>query len=330
MHFRVKSSGQVRIRGDISPGPRAPICGETVLATKLLTRTLARASTDLSQRLTPMNSRCCEVPLLDGAASLDELLLVERHHAEAIRAESAAPAVEVHLDKDVTWMVHPGSTWRNAGILLRLSSASASRRLDTLLKRYQRHGRGMGLWVSPLATPHNLTRLLAERGLRCKKQFPAMVRSLGDTVAEHHDYRNVSVRRIRDLAPFDSLPHPAIGPVTTQIRHHEWDRLRALVSEESQRTRAYVAWIAETPVGAIELFLGTDAAGVHGLNVLQAWQDRGVASALLEHVCREASEAGYSSLVLLASSDGHRLYARRGFREVGRIGYWYRSFQRGR
>ena len=276
-----------------------------------------------------MNSRRCPVPVQDTAASLDELLLVERHHAEAIRAESVAPGVEVHLDEDVTWMVHPGSAWRNAGILLRLSSASASRRLDTLLKRYQRHGRGMGLWVSPLATPHNVTRLLAERGLRCKKQFPAMVRSLSDTAAERHDDRNVAVRRILDLAPFDSMPHPAIGPLTTQIRRHERDRLRALVSAEAQRTRAYVAWIDETPVGAIELFLGTDAAGVHGLHVLQAWQGRGVASALLERVCGEASESGYSSLVLLASSEGQRLYARRGFREVGRIGYWYRSFQRG-
>ena len=84
--------------------------------------------------------------------------------------------------------------------------------------------------------------------------------------------------------------------------------------------RAYVPWINETPVGAIELFLGTDAAGVHGLNVPQAWQGRGVASALLEHVCCDASDSGHSRLVLLASSDGQRLYARRGFREVGRIG----------
>ena len=276
-----------------------------------------------------MNSRCSSELLPEKVPSLDDVLLVERHHAEAIQAESVAPIAEVHLDEDVTWMVHPGSAWRNAGILLRLSSASASRRLDTLLRRYQRHGRGMGLWVSPLATPNNLTRLLAERGLRCKKQFPAMIRNLGDTAAGRHADRTVAVRRILDLAPFESLPHPAIGPLTTEIRRRERDRLRALVSAEGHRTRAYVAWIDETPVGAIELFLGTDAAGVHGLHVPQAWQGRGVASALLEHVCREASESGHSRLVLLASSDGQRLYARRGFREVGRIGYWYRSFQRG-
>ena len=39
------------------------------------------------------------VPVQNRAASLDELLLVERHHAEALRAESVVPAVEVHLDQ---------------------------------------------------------------------------------------------------------------------------------------------------------------------------------------------------------------------------------------
>ena len=275
-----------------------------------------------------MKARSCAETVPDMTPSVHELLLVERHHAEALRAESAVPAVEIHDDEDVTWMVHPGSAWRNSGILLRLSPASASRRLNTLLKRYERHGRGMGLWVSPLATPHNLTRLLADRGLRCKKQFPAMVRSLTGSAAKSQDDGTITIRRVLDAAPFETTAHPAIGPITTAIRRHELKRLSALVSSAAERTRAYVACIDGTPVGAIELFLGTDAAGIHGLQVPPAWQRRGVASALLEHVSSEAARSGYASLVLLASSEGQRLYERRGFREVGRIAYWYRSFQR--
>jgi GNAT superfamily N-acetyltransferase len=276
-----------------------------------------------------MSSGCRSEPAHDGAASLDELLLVERHHAEALRAESVVPAAEVHLDEDVTWMVHSGSAWRNAGILLRFSSASASRRLNTLVKRYERHGRGMGLWVSPLATPQTITRLVADCGLRCKKYFPAMVRRLSEFPPRPDD-RAIAIDRIREVAQFEATAHPAIGPITTPIRRNELDRLGALVSSETQPTRAYVAWMDGNPVGAIELFLGTDAAGVHGLHVQPAWQRRGVASALLEHVCREAARSGYSSLVLLASSEGQRLYTQRGFRGVGRIGYWYRGFQRSR
>jgi GNAT superfamily N-acetyltransferase len=277
-----------------------------------------------------MDPRCCAQSTPGEAVSVDELLLVERHHAEALRAESVVPAVEVHLDEDMTWIVHPGSAWRNSGILVRLSHRSARRRLDTLVKRYERHGRGMGVWLSPFATPHNVTRLLADRGLRCKKQFPAMVRNLRHVTIESREHRNIAIRQLLDAGPFACTPHPAIGRITTPIRRHELERLGALVSSEAQHTRAYVAWVDDTPVGAIELFLGIDAAGVHGLHVLPAWQGRGVASALLEYVCREAARSGYSSLVLLASSEGQRLYARRGFKDVGRIAYWYRSFQRHR
>jgi GNAT superfamily N-acetyltransferase len=137
-----------------------------------------------------------------------------------------------------------------------------------------------------------------------------MVRSLNDSAVEGPDDRNIAVRRVLDVAPFETTAHPAIGPITTPIRRHELDRVAALISSGAHRTRAYVAWIEDTPVGAIELFLGTDAAGVHGLHVPPAWQRRGVASALLEYVCREAARSGYASLVLLASNEGQRLAPR--------------------
>ena len=82
------------------------------------------------------------------------------------------------------------------------------------------------------------------------------------------------------------------------------------------------------PVGAIELFAGKDAAGIHGLTVLGPHEGGGIGSALIEHACEEATRQGSRTMVLLASSEGQRLYERRGFTEVGRIGYWYRSFQR--
>src|SRR5881409_3671699 len=100
-----------------------------------------------------------------SAPNPDLALLVERHHGEAFLAEAAVPEVEVHPDPDVTWVVHPGLAWRNAGIMVRFSASSASRRLDTLVARYQKHGRGMAFWISPSATPDNVTQLLTARRL---------------------------------------------------------------------------------------------------------------------------------------------------------------------
>src|SRR5215208_7081016 len=109
---------------------------------------------------------------------LEYSLVVEHQHAEWFLAERAVSGVEVHDDRDITWIVHPGHAWRNAGIMVRFKPTSAGRRLDTLLARYRRHRRGMALWISPSATPANVSNLLADRDLRCQKYFPAMIRDI--------------------------------------------------------------------------------------------------------------------------------------------------------
>ena len=82
--------------------------------------------------------RCAPQPCPDaGVVNLEQALLVERHHAEWFVAEGAVPGAEVHRDRDITWVVHSGQAWRNAGIMVRFSASSAERRLDTLLARYR-------------------------------------------------------------------------------------------------------------------------------------------------------------------------------------------------
>jgi GNAT superfamily N-acetyltransferase len=270
-------------------------------------------------------SHCPQPPV---EQDLDLSLLVERHHAECFVAEGEVPGTEIHEDPDVTWLVHPGEAWRNAGIMLRLLEATANRRLSTLIARYQKHGRGMALWISPAATPANLSALLTARGLRCRKHFPAMVRHLSSRRPSRALPDGVSIRVVEDVKEFKQMPHPAIGPLTTPLRRAALRRLAALTSDRRHRTVAYVAWLGGTPVGSSELFLGTDCAGLHSLTVPDEYRGRGIGTALVEHTCREAARRGASKVALLASSDGQPLYERCGFFEVARFGYWYRSFQR--
>jgi GNAT superfamily N-acetyltransferase len=275
--------------------------------------------------------RCDALPCLEPSeANFKRALLVEQHHAESFLRERVVPGAEVHQDRDVVWVVHHGQTWRNAGILVRFSESSAGRRLDTLLARYRRHGRGMALWISPAATPASLPDLLQTRGLRCRKYFPAMVRML----AVHKPVRSVpgavEIRPVTNVAEYEQTPHPAIGALTTPLRRQAFERLRTLVTEPACRTHSFVAWMQGAPVGAIELFVNGDTAGIHGLSVLERYQGRGIGSALIERGCLEATRQGATTMVLLATTEGQRLYERRGFTEVGRFGYWYRSFQRGR
>ncbi|MGH9202606.1 MAG: GNAT family N-acetyltransferase, partial [Vicinamibacterales bacterium] len=255
---------------------------------------------------------------------LEQALLVERHHAEWFVAEGAVPGTEVHRDRDVTWLVHPGDSWRNAGIMVRFRSSTAARRLDTLIERYRGHGRGMALWIAPGATPDNLRDLLEARKLRCQKYYPAMVRSLSDTRPAEARPAGFEIGRVKDATVFEKTPHPSIGAITTPLRRQALDRLRSLISSRSERTVAFVAWLEKQPVGACEVFHGSEVAGLHSLTVPDEHRGRGIGAALVEHACRHAVQRGASTMVLLASSDGQRLYERCGFEQVARFGYWYR------
>jgi ribosomal protein S18 acetylase RimI-like enzyme len=134
---------------------------------------------------------------------------------------------------------------------------------------------------------------------------------------------------VDDVAPFRAQPHPGIGPLTTPMRRFALARLQALLSVPAAPTRGFVAWLDETPVGAVELFVGSEAAGLHDLSVVEAYQGRGIGSALVDHVCAAAYDAGRDVVVLLATPDGQRVYLRRGFVEAARFGYYYRSFLAG-
>jgi len=186
----------------------------------------------------------------------------------------------------------------------------------------------MALWISPSATPSNITDLLTARRLRCQKYYPAMIRNLADRGPSFRQPKELVIRRVSDPTEFRHSVHPAIGPLTTQLRRNAFERMRALLSQPSARTHDYVAWLNGTPVGAIEVFVGSECAGIHGLTVPEQYQGQGIASALIERACIDVRALGVERIGLLASAEGQRLYVRRGFLEVAQFGYWYRSFQR--
>jgi GNAT superfamily N-acetyltransferase len=250
-------------------------------------------------------------------------LIVEAGIAESFAAENVA---EVHVDRDLTWLIHPGDFWRNAGVMARFSAAAAERRLDAIVDRYRANGRGMGMWVFPAATPANLPELLRARRFRCRKYYPAMLRRL-DKRERSQVPSGIEIRQLHDVAEFRRGAYPSIGPITTPLRATALKRLAELLADPRQRTVAFVVYERGHAVGATELFVGASHATLNGLHVLESHRGRGFGTALLEQACAEAASRGAATMGLIATNDGERLYSRREFVEAARVGWWYRSFQ---
>ncbi|HSP66505.1 MAG TPA: GNAT family N-acetyltransferase [Bryobacteraceae bacterium] len=242
-------------------------------------------------------------------------------------AQADVPGIEVHRDPDVTWMLSNGTTWANSGMSMRFSAKTAGMRLDEIFKRYAQHGRGIGFWVDDQATPADLTDHLKRLGLRCKKRFPGMWCDLTKlpkvTVPE-------GIRIIR--TPHHSMylrhPHPNLGPITTEIRRHELNRLAHLAAQWPDHFFDFVALApGNRPVGACSMFLSESAAGLYDVGVLESQRGRGIGTAMLAYALRFARDRDREQAVLLASGMGYGMYCRAGFREVCKVAYWYRSLR---
>jgi GNAT superfamily N-acetyltransferase len=249
---------------------------------------------------------------------------LEDCYAEFFAYQERIQHLEVHADRDVHWIVSPGSAWSNCGVKLRLAARNAAKRLDYILARYRKNDRGGGFWVSPFAEPANLEELLRARGLRCRKYFPGMYADLDSMPRVPAPKLPVTFELVRDYDMFAVRPHPSIGRVTTPIRRFAMASRRWLAERSPRRTWEIVALADGVPVGICEIFASsTGVAGFFDVAVLETMRGRGVGAALMAHACRFAHEQGCRAAILISSGMGYNMYRRAGFREVAKFGFWY-------
>jgi GNAT superfamily N-acetyltransferase len=256
-------------------------------------------------------------PTLGGA--------VARNLEALYAAQADVPGMEVHRDPDITWMLSNGTTWANSGVSPRFRSSNAGRRLDQILKRYAEHGRGAGFWVDDDATPIDLTDHLKKLGLRCRKRFPGMLCGLGK-LPKIATPKGIRILQTPHHSMYLRYPHPYFGPITTDIRRHELNRLAHLAAQWPKRFFDFAALdAANRPVGACSMFIDDAVSGLYDVGVLEEERNQGIGSAMIAHALRFARMRGAKEAVLLASGMGCGMYRRIGFREVCKIAYWYRA-----
>jgi GNAT superfamily N-acetyltransferase len=88
--------------------------------------------------------------------------------------------------------------------------------------------------------------------------------------------------------------------------------------------RHYLGLLDGRPVATAALFRGREAAGIYWVSTLPDARGRGVATAMIGHVLREAKASGYGIATLNATAEGHPLYRRLGFADRFAMGLYYR------
>jgi ribosomal protein S18 acetylase RimI-like enzyme len=134
-----------------------------------------------------------------------------------------------------------------------------------------------------------------------------------------------------DLEPRAGLPHVRSGDWAALARCNDAAYGIApgtfavvLGGIRDPAARAYVALDDGEPVAACGTVLHDGDANVLFVATVPAAQRRGLASELMRHALREARIAGASTTTLEASAAGEPVYARMGYRSLGRLGMFER------
>lgn len=186
---------------------------------------------------------------------------------------------------------------------------------DAVAAAYEAEGvRAWTVWVraGDISTPE----FLAARGHLFDYDPVAMAASMdeltlpgaGDLVWEETDDLRM-VGAINDTA--FGFPPPAFEAILDRWPNKRW--------------RGYLARVDNRPVSAL---LTCDTAdgdcSITGVATLPEYQGRGLATRLMAVALRRAQARGMTSTSLQASPSGTRVYARLGYRDLGRLPMWER------
>jgi GNAT superfamily N-acetyltransferase len=195
------------------------------------------------------------------------------------------------------------------------SRAALEDTYDELLRGYRQAGvRAFTFWVDP--GDDEMTAALAQRGHRLDSQPWAMAAEIGalqlprEQGLDWVETRDMAmVGRLNDLAY--GLPSPAFDAALDRLEDPRW--------------RGYAARIDGAPVSCLLIWDGDYGdCGICAVATLPEARGKGLATRLLARALGDAQARGQITTSLQASPHGYPIYAKLGYRDLGRMGMWER------
>lgn len=212
----------------------------------------------------------------------------------------------------------------NAVHLARLDERHADARIAELLDDYRRRRVPGTWWVGPTSAPADLTRLLAEHGLRGGGDMPGMaadIRALPESTPVPVEFtveRVAGHGQLREMA----VPLGAGFEFSDQTMPSLLELFSAGGYGEDAPLAHFLGRLDGRPVACSSLHLGAGVAGVYNVATVPEAQRLGIGTAMTLAPIAHARALGYRVTILHASRYGYPIYLRLGFQTRCAIGVW--------
>ena len=205
----------------------------------------------------------------------------------------------------------------------RMSEAEASSRIALGIKHFRDAGRPFSWWVSPADRPRDLGERLVRAGLKATEWHVAMAADLMAMTSELSLPPGLRLERActpEQIRDFSGAGAGGENPLLDSTDATFFSRATDTLLSPRCPIRLYVGYRDDLPVATSQVTLGrAGVAGIYNVSTRIAFRNRGIGTAMTLRPLLDARAAGYHTAILQASADGQRIYARLGFRAIGKI-----------
>lgn len=202
-----------------------------------------------------------------------------------------------------------------------MAPSELEKRLQLARGHFSERDLGWAFWFCEdwLARParRQLTQLCGQYGLRLSSELPGMV--AGEVVRQKRILPALDFRRVDCLSTLTDFR--SVGSMCFHVPPHWFAEVfHDRIGETSPEFVCWVGYHEGLPVATAATLISGGVIGLYNIAIAPGFRGRGMAEAITRHVLGAArSDAGRLPIILQATSLGHRMYVKLGFREVTRI-----------
>jgi GNAT superfamily N-acetyltransferase len=201
--------------------------------------------------------------------------------------------------------------------------ASLSAGLLASIERFTTRGIPFALWYWENAIDATGEAMLMQRGLSHVETHTAMAADLSRVQFTSHHLEGLAIKQVttaHELQQFGEAITDLFGESREgrQVAAY-FRRLCSYPLSMFPAMRYYLGTLHGTVVATGTLFVGSQNAGIYDVVTRDEYRQRGIGSAMFQHLLKEASTTSCCYAVLQASKDGLGIYTRAGFQATGDV-----------